>query len=60
MPKWDLTMKAGKITRWFKKEGDIISKGDDLFEVETDKISNIVQSYTGGRLSQIFIPAGSQ
>ena len=60
MPKWDLTMKEGKITRWFKKEGDIISKGEDLFEVETEKISNFVQSPAGGRLSQIFIPAGSR
>jgi pyruvate dehydrogenase E2 component (dihydrolipoamide acetyltransferase) len=58
MPKWDLTMKEGKITRWFKKEGDIISKNEDLFEVETEKTSNLVQSPAGGRLSQIFIPAG--
>jgi pyruvate dehydrogenase E2 component (dihydrolipoamide acetyltransferase) len=58
MPKWDLTMKEGKITRWFKKEGDIISKGEDLFEVETEKIFNLVISPAGGRLSQIFITVG--
>jgi pyruvate dehydrogenase E2 component (dihydrolipoamide acetyltransferase) len=58
MPKWDLAMKEGKITRWFKKEGDTISKGGDLFEVETDKFNNLVQFPAGGRLSQIFIPAG--
>ena len=30
MPKWDLSMKEGKITRWFKKEGDTVDKGEDL------------------------------
>jgi pyruvate dehydrogenase E2 component (dihydrolipoamide acetyltransferase) len=58
MPKWDLAMKEGKITRWFKKEGDKISKGEDLFEVETEKVAKLVQSPAGGRLSQIYIPAG--
>lgn len=33
MPKWDPDMKKGKITRWFKKEGEPIDKGEDLFEV---------------------------
>ena len=60
MPKWDLSMKEGKITRWFKKEGDTVDKGEDLFEVETEKITNKVQSTAGGRLSQIMIPAGKR
>ena len=60
MPKWDLAMKEGKITRWFKKEGDTADKGEDLFEVETQKITNKVQSPAGGRLSQIMIPAGKR
>jgi pyruvate dehydrogenase E2 component (dihydrolipoamide acetyltransferase) len=60
MPKWDLAMKEGKITRWFKKEGDTVGNGEDLFEVETEKIINKVQSHAGGRLSQIMIPVGTR
>jgi pyruvate dehydrogenase E2 component (dihydrolipoamide acetyltransferase) len=60
MPKWDLSMKEAKITRWFKKEGDMVDKGEDLFEVETKKIINKVQSPAGGRLSQIMIPVGTR
>ena len=47
MPKWDLSMKEAKITRWFKKEGDMVDKGEDLFEVETKKITQKVQSSAG-------------
>ena len=58
MPKWDQTIKVGKITRWFKQEGDRVEKGEDLFEVETEKITDKVESPTDGRLSQILITAG--
>lgn len=58
LPKWGLDMKEGKITQWFKKEGDSIDKGEDLFEVETEKTTNKVQSPCKGRLSQILIPVG--
>ena len=60
MIKWNPAMKAGKITRWFKKEGDMVDKGEDLFEVETEKITNKVQSPARGRMSQIIIPAGKK
>ena len=58
MPKWHLAMKDGKITRWFKQEGESIDKGQDLFEVEAEESLRKVESPAGGRLSQIFIPAG--
>jgi len=58
MPKWGLTMKAGKITRWFKAEGDSVQKGEPLFEVETSKITNAVESPAAGILFQIVVPAG--
>ena len=60
MPKWDWAMKEGKINRWFKKEGDRVEKGEDLFKVETGKITKIVESPAGGILSQIVIPAGKK
>ncbi|MGB5987222.1 MAG: 2-oxo acid dehydrogenase subunit E2 [Desulfobacterales bacterium] len=58
MPKWGLTMKKGKVSKWFKSEGDTISKGEALLEVETDKITNTVESTAAGILFQIVVPAG--
>jgi pyruvate dehydrogenase E2 component (dihydrolipoamide acetyltransferase) len=59
MPKWGLTMKEGKISRWLKAEGDVVRKGEPLFEVETEKITNVVEATVCGVLFQIVAPAGS-
>jgi len=59
MPKWGLTMKEGKVTRWFKKEGEPVEKGEDLFEVETEKITNRVEAPGSGILFQIVVPEGT-
>jgi len=37
MPKWGMTMKEGKVSRWFKNEGNFVQRGEVLFEVETDR-----------------------
>jgi pyruvate dehydrogenase E2 component (dihydrolipoamide acetyltransferase) len=59
MPKWGLTMKQGKITKWFKEEGDSVQQGEEIFEVETEKITNKVEAAASGILFQIVIPAGT-
>ena len=59
MPKWGLTMKEGKIVSWLIKEGDPVQKGQDLFEVETEKITNIVEALADGILFQIVVPVGT-
>jgi pyruvate dehydrogenase E2 component (dihydrolipoamide acetyltransferase) len=51
-------MTEGKIARWLKAEGDSVSEGDPLLEVETDKITNVVESPASGVLAQIVVPAG--
>ncbi len=53
MPKWGLTMKEGKVSKWFKKEDDPVQQGEELFEVETEKITNKVESPASGILFQI-------
>ncbi|WP_297894432.1 dihydrolipoamide acetyltransferase family protein [uncultured Desulfovibrio sp.] len=58
MPKWGLTMKTGKIARWLVAEGGAVAVGQPLLEVETDKITNVVESPAGGVLLQIVIPQG--
>ncbi len=58
MPRFGLTMKQGRLSKWLKKEGDKVEKGEPLFEVETEKITNVVQSVASGILFQIVVPAG--
>jgi len=55
MPKMGLTMTKGMLTNWIKKEGDLINKGDILFEVETDKITNKVEAKSSGVLRRILV-----
>ena len=58
MPQLGETVAEGKITQWFKAAGDVIKPGDNLFEIETDKVSMEVPSTTAGVLSEIRVPAG--
>ena len=59
MPKLGMTMKKGKVAKWYKNEGDLVEKGEDLFEVETEKITNKVESPGSGILFQVVVPAGT-
>ncbi len=58
MPKLGMTMKVGKVSKWFKKEGDAVEKGEELFEVETEKITNKIESTGTGTLFQIVVAVG--
>jgi pyruvate/2-oxoglutarate dehydrogenase complex dihydrolipoamide acyltransferase (E2) component len=58
MPQLGETVAEGKILAWFKSVGDEIREGDNLFEVETDKVTIEVQAVTAGRLSEIRVGAG--
>jgi pyruvate dehydrogenase E2 component (dihydrolipoamide acetyltransferase) len=58
MPKMGMTMKVGKVSKWYKNEGDSVEKGENLFEVETEKITNKIESPGSGVLFQIVVPAG--
>jgi pyruvate dehydrogenase E2 component (dihydrolipoamide acetyltransferase) len=50
MPKWGLSMKEGKLASWHVSEGTVISPGDEIMDVETDKIANAVEAADGGLL----------
>jgi pyruvate dehydrogenase E2 component (dihydrolipoamide acetyltransferase) len=58
MPQLGETVAEGKITKWFKSAGEVVKPGDDLFEIETDKVSMEVPSTTSGVLSEIRVPEG--
>lgn len=50
MPKWGLSMKEGKVAAWLIDEGDEITPGDEVIDVETEKISSAVEATDGGVL----------
>ncbi len=58
MPKLGLTMTEGVVSRWHKKEGDAVEKGDLLLEVSTDKITNEVEAGDSGVLRRILAAEG--
>src|SRR5262245_11753074 len=58
MPQLGETVSSGKIVGWFKKVGDKIRPGDDLFEVETDKTSMEVPATVAGTLAEIKVSDG--
>lgn len=58
MPLLGETMEEGKVTRWLKKVGDKVERGDPLLEVETDKANLEVESFFTGYLREILLEEG--
>src|SRR6185436_7221745 len=58
MPQLGETVAEGKIIKWFKSAGDAVKPGDNLFEIETDKVSMEVPATEAGILSEIRVPEG--
>src|ERR1700694_3539467 len=58
MPQLGETVAEGKITKWFKSAGDAVRPGDNLFEIETDKVSMEAPSTTAGVRSESLVAAG--
>ena len=58
VPKWGIEMVEGTITTWNKSEGDVIAKGDEVFEMESDKIVNVWDAPVAGVLRRIIAAAG--
>jgi pyruvate/2-oxoglutarate dehydrogenase complex dihydrolipoamide acyltransferase (E2) component len=58
MPQLGETVAEGKISKWFVKAGDSIQPGQNLFEIETDKVSMEVPAIAAGTLAAIHVAAG--
>ncbi|HVS83172.1 MAG TPA: pyruvate dehydrogenase complex dihydrolipoamide acetyltransferase [Pyrinomonadaceae bacterium] len=58
MPKLSPTMEEGQLSRWLKKEGDKVSMGEPLAEIDTDKATMEMQALSNGVLRKILIGEG--
>jgi len=58
MPQLGETVAEGKVTKWFKSAGDAVKPGDNLFEIETDKVSMEVPATEAGVLAEIRVAEG--
>ena len=60
MPALSPTMTEGKLAKWLKAEGDEISAGDVVAEIETDKATMEVEAVDEGLLGRILVPEGAE
>src|SRR5436190_21035200 len=60
MPALSPTMEEGTLAKWLVKEGDTVTSGTVLAEIETDKATMEFESIDDGTVGQILIPEGSE
>jgi pyruvate dehydrogenase E2 component (dihydrolipoamide acetyltransferase) len=58
MPKWGLSMQLGKITGWIVAEGDEVGVGDELADIETDKIAGTLEAADAGTVRRLVAQVG--
>ncbi len=58
LPKWGMTMQEAVVTEWLVAVGDVVTEGQPLVRVESDKVDAEVESPGAGTLSEIVVPDG--
>ena len=58
MPQLSDTMTEGKVVKWHKKEGDKVSAGEEIADVETDKAVMPMEAFDSGTLAVIAVKEG--
>jgi pyruvate dehydrogenase E2 component (dihydrolipoamide acetyltransferase) len=58
LPRLGQGMESGVIVRWLKSEGDAVKKGEPLYELDTDKVTQEVEAEVEGTLVKIVVPEG--
>ena len=59
MPKLGMKMKNGKVKRWLVAEGGAVEKGQQLFELTTDKVNAVIEAPASGVLGRVVAAAGA-
>ena len=60
MPALSPTMEEGTLSKWLKNEGDSVTAGDVIAEIETDKATMEVEAVEEGKIGKIVVPAGTE
>jgi pyruvate dehydrogenase E2 component (dihydrolipoamide acetyltransferase) len=60
MPALSPTMEEGNLAKWLVKEGDKVSSGDVIAEIETDKATMEVEAVDEGTVARLVVPAGTE
>ena len=58
MPKWAMGLEEGTIVQWLKAEGDSVTKGEFIVEIETAKATQEVEAPVSGILTKILLAEG--
>src|SRR5438874_12389153 len=58
LPRLGQGMESGTVRKWLKSEGEQVEKGEPLFEIDTDKVTQEVESDFAGVLLKIALPEG--
>jgi pyruvate/2-oxoglutarate dehydrogenase complex dihydrolipoamide acyltransferase (E2) component len=58
LPKWGMGIEEGTVTRWLKAEGDKVSQGEPIVEIETAKATQEVEAPASGTLAKILLAQG--
>src|ERR671932_595742 len=58
LPRLGQGMESGTIVKWLKSEGDEVEKGEPLYELDTDKVTQEVEAEASGILLKITVPEG--
>jgi pyruvate/2-oxoglutarate dehydrogenase complex dihydrolipoamide acyltransferase (E2) component len=53
-----MNMDEATIVKWYRGAGDLFAKGDPLYEIETDKVTYVVEAPHAGRLLEILVAEG--
>src|SRR5690242_20773502 len=60
MPALGMAQDTGKVVRWLKQDGETVSKGEPLLEVETDKVTVEIEAPADGTLAGVRAPDGTE
>jgi pyruvate dehydrogenase E2 component (dihydrolipoamide acetyltransferase) len=60
MPRLGVTMQEGIVAHWLKDEGEEIKAGEDLFEIESEKFTTVIEAQASGILGKIFVEGGTK